>query len=267
MLPPQSPKLDGFEFRDYLGGGTFGQVWKALDVKMKVFRAIKVLPRDRFREADARRLLEEAQMMARLPKHRNRVAVHYFKDGATDCFLVMDFISGGALSRMIAPGRPLPWPRAVRYAAGVADALLDVHAHGLLHRDIKPDNILWEPEPDEAVLGDFGIAIAGGQGRPGRRNTGLHRARGLPGGGLTPLGRFLPGRDVIAPGHRSTSRGEHAAGRPPRLDVSSGRPPASPPDKPGSGPGNATGPGRLSRPAPRGPLENPDGPDADGRPE
>jgi hypothetical protein len=101
---------------------------KALDVKMKVFRAIKVLPRDRFRESDARRLLEEAQKMAQLPKHRNRVAVHHFKEGVTNCFLIMDFVAGGALTRMIAPGRPLPWVRAARYAAGVADALLDLHA-------------------------------------------------------------------------------------------------------------------------------------------
>jgi serine/threonine protein kinase len=103
LVSPVRPKLDGLEFLDYLGGGAFGQVWKALDVKMQVFRAIKVLPRDRIRKSETRRLLEEAQMMAQLAKHRNRVAVHHFKDGVTNCFLVMDFISGGALSRLIAP--------------------------------------------------------------------------------------------------------------------------------------------------------------------
>ena len=75
MTPIARPKLDGFEFLEYLGGGAFGQVWKTRDVKMNVFRAVKVLPKDRFRECDARRLLREAQTVAQLPKHRNRVAV------------------------------------------------------------------------------------------------------------------------------------------------------------------------------------------------
>jgi serine/threonine protein kinase len=160
MTPIARPKLDGFEFLEYLGGGAFGQVWKTRDVKMNVFRAVKVLPKDRFRECDARRLLREAQTMAQLPKHRNRVAVHHFKDGITNSFLVMDYVSGGSLGRQLSPGRPLPWGRAARYVAGAADALLAVHELGIVHRDIKPDNILWDPGPDEAVLGDFGLAVA-----------------------------------------------------------------------------------------------------------
>jgi hypothetical protein len=160
MTPHTEPRLDGFEFLEYLGGGAFGQVWKAWDVKMQVFRAVKVLSKERFRECDAQRLLAEAQTMAHLPKHRNRVAVHHFKDGVTNCFLVMDYVSGGTLSRQTSPSKPLTWGRAARFAAGVADALLDVHGSGLLHRDIKPDNILWDPETDEAVLGDFGIAVS-----------------------------------------------------------------------------------------------------------
>ncbi len=160
MVPPPKPKLDGFVFLDYLGGGGFGQVWKALDVRLNVLRAIKVLPKERIRESEVWHVQKEAQAMAQLPKHRNRVAVHYFKDGVTNCFLVMDYVSGGALSRLTSPARPLPWARAARYAAGVGDALLDVHARSLLHRDVKPDNVFLDPEPDEAVLGDFGIAVS-----------------------------------------------------------------------------------------------------------
>jgi len=181
MVPPTKPKLDGFVFLEYLGGGAFGQVWKALDVKMNVFRAIKVLPKDRIRESEARCLLKEAQAMAQLPKHRNRVAVHFFKDGVTNCFLVMDYVSGGALRRLTSPARPLPWARASRYAAGVADALLDVHARGLLHRDIKPDNIFLDPELDEAVLGDFGIAIAVDQANRGGGTRGYIAPEVYPG--------------------------------------------------------------------------------------
>jgi hypothetical protein len=160
MTPNTKPKLDGFEFLEYLGGGTFGQVWKALDVKMQVLRAVKVLHKERFRECDAQRLLQEARTLAQLPKHRNRVAVHYLKDGITNTFLVMDYVSGGALSSQTLPERPLPWACAARYVAGAADALRDVHARGLLHRDIKPANVLWDPETDEAVLGDFGLSVS-----------------------------------------------------------------------------------------------------------
>jgi serine/threonine protein kinase len=167
MRPIVRPKLDGFEFLEYLGGGAFGQVWKTLDVKMQVLRAIKVLHKERLRECDARRLLAEAQTLAQLPRHRNRVAVHHFKEGITNSFLIMDHISGGALSQRISPGRPLAWGQAARYVAGAADALLDVHALGIAHRDIKPANILWDPDPDEAVLGDFGLAVAVAQAGPG----------------------------------------------------------------------------------------------------
>jgi serine/threonine protein kinase len=88
------------------------------------------------------------------------VAVHHFKEGVINSFLIMDYVPGGDLSRRVSPGGPIPWGQAARYMAGVADALRDVHARGILHRDIKPANILWDPEPDEAVLGDFGIAVA-----------------------------------------------------------------------------------------------------------
>jgi serine/threonine protein kinase len=159
-MTPTKPKLVGFEFLECLGGGAFGQVWKALDLEIQVRRAVKVLFKDRFRECDVQRLRKEAQTLGRLPKHRNRVAVHYFKDGIANSFLVMDYVSGGSLSRQLSPGRPLPWGQAARYVAGVADALLAVHELGIVHRDIKPDNILWDPGPDEAVLGDFGLAVA-----------------------------------------------------------------------------------------------------------
>jgi serine/threonine protein kinase len=67
MNHPAAPRLDGFEFLEHLGGGTSGQVWKARDTKMGVFRAIKVLHKNLLPEADAQRLLQEAQTMAQLP--------------------------------------------------------------------------------------------------------------------------------------------------------------------------------------------------------
>src|SRR5262245_13361239 len=74
----------------------------------------------------------------------------------------MDYLAGGPLDRLTSLQRPMPWPQAVRYIAGVGDGLLEVHQRGLLHRDIKPSNILLDPDGDEAVLGDFGLAAAVG---------------------------------------------------------------------------------------------------------
>jgi serine/threonine protein kinase len=203
-MTPTKPRLDGFEFLDYLGGGAFGQVWKARDMKLNVLRAVKVLPRERFREAEARRLLAEAQSMARLPAHRNRVAVHHFKEGVTNSFLVMDYVAGGALSQHTSTLHPLPWSRAAHYVAGVADALIDVHASGLLHRDIKPDNILWDPVADEARLGDFGIAVAAdganrGGGTPGYIAPEVRRGAATPKSDVFSLASSLL---HLATGHR-----------------------------------------------------------------
>jgi serine/threonine-protein kinase len=154
------PRLNGFEFLECLGQGAFGQVWKACDLGLDALRAVKIVGPARFREQDVRRLLAEARAMARLPHHRNRVSVHQIKDGITNCFLIMDYIAGGSFDRLTSAARPMPWPRAVRYIAGVGDGLLEVHQRGCLHRDIKPSNILLDPERDEAVLGDFGLAVA-----------------------------------------------------------------------------------------------------------
>jgi hypothetical protein len=159
-MSTNKPKLNGFEFLECLGNGAFGEVWKARDLTLNTFRAIKIVAPTRFREQDVRRLIAEAEAQARLPHHRNRVIIHQIKDGITNCFLVMDYLAGGSLDRLTAPGRPLAWPQAVRYIAGVGEGLLEVHERGLLHRDIKPANILLDPDRDEAVLGDFGLAVA-----------------------------------------------------------------------------------------------------------
>jgi serine/threonine protein kinase len=171
--PDQTPpKLSGFTFRRLLGRGTFGEVWLATDENLGQDRAVKVLPRNRITQKDFDRLMEEARLMARLPRHRNRVQVHVLHPGLTNCFLVMEYVAGGPLSRHTAPERPLAWERAARYVADVAEGLADLHALEVLHRDIKPANILWDSRSDEALLSDFGIAtpvgFAGGvRGTPG----------------------------------------------------------------------------------------------------
>jgi hypothetical protein len=71
----------------------------------------------------------------------------------------MLFVPGGSLADRVGREGPLPWPMAARYLADVADGLLAVHAAQLVHRDVKPANILWDPVADEALLTDFGLSV------------------------------------------------------------------------------------------------------------
>src|SRR5262249_35575059 len=84
--------------------------------------------------------------------------VHDWLETPSGPCLVMQYIPGGSLEARVESTGPLPWTIATRYVADVADGLLLVHQRGLIHRDVKPANILWDPQSDEAVLTDFGIA-------------------------------------------------------------------------------------------------------------
>ena len=79
-------------------------------------------------------------------------------------YLVMQYVAGGSLADLLKAEGPLDWQRAARYVADVGEGLLEVHAQGIVHRDVKPSNILWDPKKDEAVLTDFGV----GRGWPTR---------------------------------------------------------------------------------------------------
>jgi hypothetical protein len=204
------PKLKDFEFEECLGQGAFGQVWKARDLGLGIYRAIKIVDPANFREQDVRRLIAEARAVAKLPPHRNRVNVYLVKDGITNCFLVMDYVAGGSLDKLTSPENPMPWPQSVRYISGVGDGLLEAHQRGLLHRDIKPANILLDPDRDEAVLGDFGLAVALG----GARGVAGTRAYMAP--EVRQQGRATPLSDVYS---LASSL----------LHVVTGRPPCPPP--------------------------------------
>ena len=138
-----------------LGSGGMGEVWRAEDRKLLRHVAIKILPAQLAADAEWKeRFLREARTIARL-NHQNIATIYSIDEQDDALFIAMELIEGEPLSAMIARGPMLP-ADAVRVAAHVADGLGEAHEKGIVHRDIKPDNILVSKKVVKIL--DFGIA-------------------------------------------------------------------------------------------------------------
>jgi serine/threonine protein kinase len=163
QLPPgtTSPFLGpGYRVLKLLGCGAFGEVWLAEDLNLPRLVAVKTIRPGL--EADQRaRLLaalrHDAHLMAKV-EHPNIVRVHAWLTVNENHYLVLQYVAGGALDERLLREGPLDWQRAARYIADVGEGLMAVHAQGIVHRDIKAANILWDPDKDEALLTDFSVA-------------------------------------------------------------------------------------------------------------
>jgi serine/threonine protein kinase len=147
-----------FRIRRLLGKGSFGKVWLADDLHLGRQVALKTLhlPADAD-PAALESLRKEAKILANLD-HRNVVKVHAWRQAGDENYLVLEYVAGGSLTDLLREEGPMSWQRAARYIANVAEGLVEVHTRGIIHRDIKASNILWEPSRDEAKLTDFGVA-------------------------------------------------------------------------------------------------------------
>ena len=150
-----------YDIGDEIGRGAMGVVYRATDLRLRRTVAIKVLPPDlAFRPETRERFLREAEMAAQL-SHPNIVPIYSVdeKDGVVH--FVMAFIDGESLGERLErePRPPLDLVR--RVLRDVADALDYAHRRGVIHRDIKPDNILLDRHGARPVVTDFGIARAG----------------------------------------------------------------------------------------------------------
>jgi TolB-like protein/Flp pilus assembly protein TadD/tRNA A-37 threonylcarbamoyl transferase component Bud32 len=140
-----------------LGRGAMATVYLADDVRHGRQVAIKVLHPEVAGLLGPQRFLREVELAARL-NHPHILALYDSGDAAGLLFYVMPYVAGGSLRRRLAREGQLPVDEAVRIACQIAAALGYAHRHGVLHRDVKPENILLHE--GEAVLADFGIALA-----------------------------------------------------------------------------------------------------------
>ncbi|HUL76701.1 MAG TPA: serine/threonine-protein kinase, partial [Vicinamibacteria bacterium] len=138
-----------------LGAGGMGEVYLAEDEVLRRSVAIKVLPADVAADEAVRRLVREARSAASL-EHPNICAIHEIGSDAGRPFIVMQYIEGETLAARLKGGR-LDVAPALDLGIQITDALSEAHHRGIIHRDIKPHNIMVTPRGQVKML-DFGLA-------------------------------------------------------------------------------------------------------------
>jgi predicted Ser/Thr protein kinase len=159
LLALQNALAGEYVIERELGRGGMGIVYLARDVELERPVAIKVLPPEYAVRPELReRFLREARTAAKL-SHPNIVPVHRADDVGGFVFFVMAYVDGETLGQRVRSRGPMAPAAAARALREVAWALAYAHARGVVHRDIKPDNILLERETGRALVTDFGIAL------------------------------------------------------------------------------------------------------------
>src|SRR5579859_6329602 len=150
---PPPREFEGYELVRLLGRGGMGEVYLARDKVLDRLVAIKLMS-GATADAEARsRFQREARAIARL-QHPNVVSIYAIGEVGGVPYLVSEFIAGQSLDRA---ALPLPWRSALEVGLGVARALAAAHRRGVVHRDVKPANVIVSEEGETKLL-DFGIA-------------------------------------------------------------------------------------------------------------
>lgn len=173
-----APLFQNYELEELVGAGGMGAVYRARHRKLDRHVAIKVLLPDL--ESDpmfAERFLREARAMARLD-HPGIVRVHDFGEADGVFYLVLEYVEGASLRELIGSSRMGPGD-ALSLVPQICDALQYAHDAGIVHRDVKPENILVDQD-GRARIADFGLAKVRDPQTGGVTLTATHQAMGTP---------------------------------------------------------------------------------------
>jgi serine/threonine protein kinase len=154
MLLARGARLGYYEIISFIGAGGMGEVYRARDTRLNRTVALKIVPEHLSNPRMRERFQREAHAIASLSHPRICPLYDIGSQNGID-FLVMEYLEGDSLAKRIKKG-PLPFEQLLRYAIEVADALDEAHRHGVIHRDLKPGNIMLTNAG--AKLLDFGLA-------------------------------------------------------------------------------------------------------------
>lgn len=160
--PPQREgsigRMETYEILNVVGRGGMGVVARAFDEQLHRNVAIKVMSDRLIRSDRARkRFLREARAAASV-NHPNVVTIHAVAESKGIPYLVMEYVDGQALQVRIQQDAPMPYEDVLRIGSQIASGLAAAHRHGIIHRDIKPGNVMLEDGIERVKLTDFGLA-------------------------------------------------------------------------------------------------------------
>jgi serine/threonine protein kinase len=163
MTLPRGYRLGDYEIESLIGDGGMGEVYRARDVHLNRYAALKVLPALLCDDARVARFRREAQILALL-RHRNIAAIYGFVEVGEVKAFALEFIEGPTLAERISRGS-LTVSECLKIAQQMCDAIAAADDRGIVHRDLKPSNIKIEPDTTVKVL-DFGLSVLSDERQP-----------------------------------------------------------------------------------------------------
>jgi tRNA A-37 threonylcarbamoyl transferase component Bud32 len=152
---PESKTIGHFDLVEQVGIGTFGTLWKARDKELDRLVAVKIPRKGQLDPEETEQFLREARAAAQL-RHENIVSVHEVGREQDTVFIVSDFVEGVTLADRLTAQR-FSVREAAELCAKIADALHHAHEAGVIHRDLKPGNIILDAQGEPHIM-DFGLA-------------------------------------------------------------------------------------------------------------
>ena len=170
-LAPGSDFGSRYRIEALLGQGGMGRVYKAYDKDLDRVVALKVVRQGAMGETDALKRFKQELVLASKISHKNILRIHDMGEVGGTKFITMAYVEGHDLYGILKENPKLPMERVLKYARALAEALAAAHAEGVIHRDLKPQNILVNKD-DQIFVSDFGLAKSFEEGAQGMTKTG-----------------------------------------------------------------------------------------------